>query len=151
MIHISYKDHVTNEEVWPGVRQVPEGSGEEGKMEKTGCKIICGAPTTLAVKGLMMMMKRSRPLTVSRFWVRRKHVHPFPKLVHAVIHTSPVLPSATSFLCTDFGHRFCFEYLPCRTKPAFREGFVPVRKTQSHCMSLLLQFSGTDYRLRGVT
>ena len=43
----------------PGVRQVPEGSGEEGKMEKTGCKIICGAPTTLVVKGLMMMMKES--------------------------------------------------------------------------------------------
>ena len=40
----------------PGVRQVPGGSGEQGKMEKTGCKIICGAPTTLAVKGLMMMM-----------------------------------------------------------------------------------------------
>ena len=35
----------------PGVRQVPEGSGEEGKMEKTVCEIICGAPTTLAVKG----------------------------------------------------------------------------------------------------
>ena len=111
ILHISYKDHVTNEEVhakiqqaigphdlltivkrrklqwygqvfrssglaktilqgtvkggrsqggqrkrWednirPGVRQVPEGSGEQGKMEKTGCKIICGAPTTLAVKG----------------------------------------------------------------------------------------------------
>ena len=40
----------------PGVRQVPKGSGEQGKMEKTGCKIICGAPTTLAVKKLMMMM-----------------------------------------------------------------------------------------------
>ena len=40
----------------PGVRQVPEGSGEEGKMERTGCKIICGAPMTLALKGLMMMM-----------------------------------------------------------------------------------------------
>ena len=40
----------------PGVRQVPEGSGEQEKMEKTGCKIICGAPTTLAVNGLMMMM-----------------------------------------------------------------------------------------------
>ena len=26
------------------------------KWRKTGCKIICGAPTTLAVKGLMMMM-----------------------------------------------------------------------------------------------
>ena len=40
----------------PGVRQVPEGSGEQRKMEKTGCKIICGVPTALAVKGLMMMM-----------------------------------------------------------------------------------------------
>ena len=40
----------------PGVRQVAEGSGEQGKMEKTGCKINCGAPTTLAVNGLMMMM-----------------------------------------------------------------------------------------------
>ena len=37
-------------------RQVPERSGEQGKMEKTGCKIICVAPTTLEVKGLMMMM-----------------------------------------------------------------------------------------------
>ena len=35
----------------PGVRQVPEGGGEQGKMEKSGCKIICGAPTTLEVKG----------------------------------------------------------------------------------------------------
>ena len=34
----------------PGVRQVPEGSGEQGKMEKAGCKIICGARMTLAVK-----------------------------------------------------------------------------------------------------
>ena len=44
----------------PGVRQVPEGSGEQGNMEKTGCKIICGAPTTLAVKGLMMKMMKWR-------------------------------------------------------------------------------------------
>ena len=35
----------------PGVREVPEGSGEQGKMEETGCEVICGAPTTLAVKG----------------------------------------------------------------------------------------------------
>ena len=40
----------------PGVRHVPEGSGEQGKMEETGCEIICGAPSTLAVKELMMMM-----------------------------------------------------------------------------------------------
>ena len=40
----------------PGVRQVPEGSEEQGKMENTGCKIICCAPMTIAVKGLMMMM-----------------------------------------------------------------------------------------------
>ena len=46
----------------PGVRQVPDGRGEQGKMVKTGCKIICGAPTTLAVNGLMMMM-----MMMSRF------------------------------------------------------------------------------------
>ena len=40
----------------PGVRQVPESSGEQGKMEETGCEIICGAQMTLAVKGQMMMM-----------------------------------------------------------------------------------------------
>ena len=41
----------------PGVRQVPEGGGEEGKMEETGCEIICGAPTTLAVKGIDEMRR----------------------------------------------------------------------------------------------
>ena len=35
----------------PGVRQVTEGSGEQAKMEETGCKIICGSPTTFAVLG----------------------------------------------------------------------------------------------------
>ena len=35
----------------PGVRQVPDGSAEQEKIEETGCEIICGAPTTLAVKG----------------------------------------------------------------------------------------------------
>ena len=37
----------------PGVRQVPEDSGEQGKMEETDCEIICGTPTTLMVKGYM--------------------------------------------------------------------------------------------------
>ena len=40
----------------PGICQVPEGSGEQGQMEETGCEIKSGAPTTLAVKELMMMM-----------------------------------------------------------------------------------------------
>ena len=39
----------------PGVHQVLEDSGEQGKMEETGSEIICGAPTTIAVKGQMMM------------------------------------------------------------------------------------------------
>ena len=37
----------------PGVSQVPEGSGEQGKIEEAGCNIICGAPTILAVTGKM--------------------------------------------------------------------------------------------------
>ena len=40
---------------WTGL-EILEGSGEQEKMEKTGCEIICDAPTTLAVQGLMMMM-----------------------------------------------------------------------------------------------
>ena len=51
-----------------GVQQVPEGSGEQGKMEETGCKTICGAPTTLADKGLMMMMKET---FIKRYIVER--------------------------------------------------------------------------------
>ena len=47
----------------PGVRQVPQGSGEQGKMEKTGCKIICSALTTLTVRGLMMMMMMMKKKT----------------------------------------------------------------------------------------
>ena len=39
----------------PGVCQVPEGSGEQGKMEETGCEIVCGGQTSLMVKELMMM------------------------------------------------------------------------------------------------
>ena len=35
----------------PGVHQVSEGSGEQGTKEGNGCEIICGAQTTLAVKG----------------------------------------------------------------------------------------------------
>ena len=35
----------------PRVHQIPEGSGEQAKMEETGCEIVCGAPTTLVVTG----------------------------------------------------------------------------------------------------
>ena len=54
-----------------GVRQVPEGSGEQGKVEKTGCKIVCGAQTTLAVKGLMMMVMINGLRDPVRFCVER--------------------------------------------------------------------------------
>ena len=39
----------------PGVCKVSEDSGVQGKMEETGCEIICDAPVTLA-KGLRMMV-----------------------------------------------------------------------------------------------
>ena len=35
----------------PGVRQVSEGSGEQGRMKETVSEIICGVPLTLVVKG----------------------------------------------------------------------------------------------------
>ena len=49
-------------------------SGEQGNMEKTGCKIICGAPTTLAIKEMimiMMMMKSNEKLGVEKLTVKK--------------------------------------------------------------------------------
>ena len=36
----------------PGVRQVPEGSGEQGEMEEIGCEIICGPTNDPRGKGI---------------------------------------------------------------------------------------------------
>ena len=33
----------------PGVHEVPEGSGEQRKLEETGCEVICYPQTTLVV------------------------------------------------------------------------------------------------------
>ena len=44
------KNHLARYSEWE-VWQVPEGSGEQGKMEETGCEIICAAPKTIAIKG----------------------------------------------------------------------------------------------------
>ena len=62
----------------PGIQQVPEGSGEQGKMEKTGCKIICGAPMILTVKGLMMMMMM--------MMMTKSHHHHMGHGMNCVIH-----------------------------------------------------------------
>ena len=71
----------------PGVRQVPEGSGEKGKIEKTGCKIICGAPTTLAVKGLMIMMmrygQRCEPFSCCFLFIVNSFVYMFNKMFYS--------------------------------------------------------------------
>ena len=48
------KTRQTKEEVErdrPGVRRVPEGSGEQRKLGGTGSEDTCGAPSTLAVNG----------------------------------------------------------------------------------------------------
>ena len=47
----------------PGVRQVPEGNGEWRKMEETGCKIICSAPMTLAVKSVSQLVLKGPSTT----------------------------------------------------------------------------------------
>ena len=48
---------------WTGLKFVKSQRAVENRekwreKKKTGCKIICGATTTLAVKGLMRMMRR---------------------------------------------------------------------------------------------
>ena len=80
ILHISYKDYLTDEDVRARIhlltfierrklqcyghvsrlsglaKTILQGTVENEKMEETGRKIICGAPTTLAVKGYMMIM-----------------------------------------------------------------------------------------------
>ena len=54
----------------PGVRQVTEGSGEQRKTEETGCEIICGVPTTLAVKGeVKVKVKKLSFLSIRHLFV----------------------------------------------------------------------------------
>ena len=50
----SWEDNIRE---WAGLAFAKSQRAVENreKVEETGCKIICGAPTTLGVKGLMMM------------------------------------------------------------------------------------------------
>ena len=47
-----WEDNIRDGQAWSS----PSPSGEQGKREETCREIICGAPTTLAVKGQMIMM-----------------------------------------------------------------------------------------------
>ena len=51
----------------PGVCLVPEGSRELGNMEESVCKIICGVPTTLAAKELIMMKTGTDRMNAASF------------------------------------------------------------------------------------
>ena len=44
----------------PGLRKVPESSGEQRKMEETGCEFVCGTPAIPAVKGLVKEGRKIR-------------------------------------------------------------------------------------------
>ena len=58
----------------PGIRQVPEGSGEERKKEETGCAVICGAPTTRALKGWVKV----ETVKANRYLHYLPHPYPIP-------------------------------------------------------------------------
>ena len=51
---------------WTGL-EFPEGTGERIKKEETGSKVICGAPTTPAVKGLVKVKVAVIPLSAACF------------------------------------------------------------------------------------
>ena len=44
----------------PGVNQVPESNGKQGKTKETGCEVICRVPATPAVKGQVKAKKLAR-------------------------------------------------------------------------------------------
>ena len=133
----------------PGVRQVPEGSGEQGKMEKTGCKIICGAPTTLAVKGLMMMMMMMMMMKTVRG--QAKAVCCRPALRGALCHWphSHLLSSFFFFLGGYFFFSFFFFFLRLRWSFCTSYSFLHNSFLVARSGPKLFQFS--LYTIRFVT
>ena len=64
----------------PRVRQVPEGSGKQRKIEETGCEIVCDALRTPAVKEYMKVKKnRYGPQTLLKC-LRNNPLHDLSKL-----------------------------------------------------------------------
>ena len=84
----------------PGVHYVPKGSGEQGKAEETGCEIICGAPTTLAFKGLMMMMMIDK----STEWAT---IPACPSLMHFYNRSNTEGTNSSKMFCLMFVYVFC--------------------------------------------
>ena len=74
----------------PGVRQVSEGNGEKGKMEETGCEIICGAPITLVVKGQMREREIAQIIQHCRNWAQHFNLHLDPSMVLIMINSSSI-------------------------------------------------------------
>ena len=92
----------------PGVRQVPDGSGKQDKMEETGCEIISGAPTTLAVKGLMMMMKINGVLYIrSHKSSLMKSVSKFKITPMGQLKAKNLIPKCFNLFCLL--DKICFE------------------------------------------
>ena len=67
-------------------------------MEKTGCKIICGAPTTLAVKGLMIMtmMMSFEPIYIPRALNTGTCIRQGDLFYSAGLHRNHVLATANT-------------------------------------------------------
>ena len=42
------------------VHQVQKGNREQGKIDETGCEIICGAPKTLTVRRQMIIIMKDK-------------------------------------------------------------------------------------------
>ena len=113
----------------PGVRQVPEGSGEQGKIERTGCAIICSAPTTLSVKGWMdadddeLRGLQLVQNTAARFVTlikMREHVKPVLKKLHWLLVKDRIDHKIFSLVhncirCTAM--QYLQELIPCCEAP----------------------------------
>ena len=104
-------------------------------MEKTGCRIICGAPTTLAVNGfMMMMMSQHNPLnaaplspqtdryTHTQHTHTQMHTHAHLTHMRACIHTHTcmhacILNTHTHACTCTYTHTTVITYLhPSTTK-----------------------------------
>ena len=61
----------------PGVRQLPEGCGEQEKMERAGCKVVSDTPaisTDYGKSEVKILRANVSPLRVIRVYIRRPYI-----------------------------------------------------------------------------
>ena len=98
----------------PGLLRYTKGGRRQEELETAGFKVIAGAPTTLRVTGLMMMMMNNsttfEALPLTKFWSKMNESYPSV----ADVHVRALLMFPSTHLCKQgFSAMSCMKTKCC--------------------------------------